>query len=117
MEILMKPEFDFGTVLLGVLPASVGIWAEDFKLRPMLVTAMDGNDAELIPLTTTCRKGLHLVPNETNRLNKACELIADTRLWFKDAIRLRQIGHLTPSEVVKCHKILSWYPVKWRHTV
>lgn len=111
------PELGFGKIVLGVLPSSVKCWRDDHKLRPMLVTASDGEDAELVPLSTNCTTALHLVPNAWNHLDHNCRLMVDTRLQFKKAVALPQIGELTAHEVVKCRKILSWYPVRWRHLV
>ena len=117
MNTLTRPELGFGDIVLGVLPPSVKCWKDDHKLRPMLILDTSGSNAEIVPLSTKCVRGLHLLPNETNHLHKPCELVADTRLEFSDADRLRRIGRLTPGEVIKLRKILGWYPVVWRHAV
>lgn len=120
MTLLIEPELSFGQIVLGILPPHVTCWEDDRKLRPMLITGVmnDGNDtAEIVPLSSHCYRGLHLIPNEWNHLRKACEMITDTRLLFTRANRLKQIGVLTPAEVVKCRKILSWTSVRWLHKV
>ena len=117
MNTLAQPELCFGDIVLGVLPQSVKCWKDDRKLRPMLILDASGTDAEIVPLSTKCVRGLHLLPNDTNHLHKPCEVVADTRLEFTYADRLPRIGRLTPGEVIKMRKILGWYQVIWRHIV
>ena len=106
-----------GTIVLGILPKNVKCWEDDGKLRPMLVLDVQGSDAEIVPLSTNCIKGIHLVPNAENHLTRPCVVMGDTRLSFTDADRLQVIGKLSAAERLKIRKVLSWYPVKWRHTV
>ena len=114
--IFPNPVLTFGTVVLATLPNHVEMWAEDNKLRPMVITVVDQAYQMAVPLSTQSqRDSFEIEPNISNNLKKASSVVHEHRVIFTDAHELRKVGQLTPAEQIKLRKILASNSVRGFH--
>ena len=115
--IFPNPVLTYGAVVLATLPNHVEMWAEDNKLRPMVITVADEAYRMAVPLSTLPQENsLEIAPNISNNLKKASSVVHEHRVIFTEAHELQKVGQLTPAEQVKLRKILASNSIRGFHS-